>query len=244
MVSRNNERPCPESRMTPAEMAALVGKLSPRLLDGLAPDDLIRVLKGATSQRFPRHSLIAHEGYPADKLFLLLDGLARTFTTTPKGEKIVLLWIPPGEASGGRALLSQPTNYLLSTEAITDSTAIVWERQVLLSLSKQCPRLIENALLIASDYLAAYRDFHVAASYDSAGQRVAQVLSNLAHKMGREELGGIAIEVTNEELANEANVSIFTISRLMSEWQQKGLLVKRRGRVVLGSAKELLQSTR
>jgi CRP/FNR family transcriptional regulator, nitrogen oxide reductase regulator len=230
--------------MTNAEMAALVGKLTPRLLDGLARDELVRVLSGGNSQRFRRHSLIAREGYPADKLFLLLDGLARTFTTTPKGEKIVLLWIPAGEAPGGRALLSRPTNYLVSTETVTDSMAIVWERKVILSLSKQYPRLLENALLIASDYLAAYRDFHVAASYDSAGQRVAQVLSNLSHKMGREDLEGIAIEITNEELANEANVSIFTISPLMSGWQEKGFLAKKRGRVVLRSAEELLQSTR
>jgi CRP-like cAMP-binding protein len=239
-----NEKSRTRSGMMAAEMAALVSKLAPRLLDGLAPDDLAHVLGGGASQRFPHNSLIAREGYAADKLFLLLDGLARTFTTTPKGEKIVLLWIPPGEASGGRALLSRPTNYLVSTETVMESTVIVWERRVILSLSKQYPRLIENALLIASDYLAAYRDFHVAASYDSAGKRVAQVLSNLAHKMGREDLEGIAIAITNEELANQANVSIFTISRLMSEWQQKGLLAKRRGRVVLRSAEELLQNTR
>jgi CRP/FNR family transcriptional regulator, nitrogen oxide reductase regulator len=61
--------------------------------------------------------------------------------------------------------------------------------------------------------------------------------------MGREHLKGIVIEITNEELANEAKVSIFTISRLISGWQEKGFLAKKRGRVVLRSAEELLQST-
>jgi CRP/FNR family transcriptional regulator, nitrogen oxide reductase regulator len=230
--------------MTLAEVHALVSERPPRLLDGFARNDLSHVLSVGTCKRYRRRTLISREGYPADKLFLLLDGLARTFTTTPKGEKIVLLWIPAGEASGGRALLSRPTNYLVSTETVLDSTAIAWERAVILRLSKQYPRLLENALMIASDYLAAYRDFHVAASYDSASQRVAQVLSNLARKMGREDPQGIAIDITNEELANEATVSIFTISRLMSEWHQKGLLTKKRGQVVLHSAEELMQNTR
>ena len=46
---------------------------------------------------------------------------------------------------------------------------------------------------------------------------------------------GIEVNVSNEELANEANVTIFTVSRLLSEWQRKGLLVKSRGRVVIRS---------
>jgi CRP/FNR family transcriptional regulator, nitrogen oxide reductase regulator len=219
----------------------LVNKLNPRLLEGLAPDDLTRVLGSGTIQRFRRHALITREGFSADKLILLLDGLARTFTTTPKGGKIVLLWVSPGEISGGRAMLSQPASYLVSAEIVKSSTALVWERKTILILAKRYPRLLENALLIASDYLAVYRDFHVAANYETASQRVAQVLSKLAQIIGREDLEVITIEISNEELANQANVSIFTISRLMSKWQQKGFLLKKRRRVVLRSLEELLQ---
>jgi CRP-like cAMP-binding protein len=156
--------------MAPHEIAALVNKLNPRLLEGLAPDDLTCVLDVGTIRRFRRHALLAREGYSADNLFLLLEGLGRTFTTTPKGEKMVLLWISPGELSGGRAILSQPSKYLVSTETVTNSTALVWERKTMLSLSKRFSRLLENALLISSDYLAAYRDFHVAANYETAPQ--------------------------------------------------------------------------
>jgi CRP/FNR family transcriptional regulator, nitrogen oxide reductase regulator len=62
--------------------------------------------------------------------------------------------------------------------------------------------------------------------------------------MGREENDGVIIEISNEELANEASVSTFTISRLMSEWQKDGFLMKKRGRVIIRSSEELLRSTR
>jgi CRP/FNR family transcriptional regulator, nitrogen oxide reductase regulator len=62
--------------------------------------------------------------------------------------------------------------------------------------------------------------------------------------MGREDLEGITIEISNEELANQANVSVFTISRLMSEWQLKGFLLKKRRQVVLLTLKELLHDNR
>jgi CRP-like cAMP-binding protein len=228
--------------MTTSEIAARVSELAPILLEGLAPGDLAVVLGAAIPRRFAARSVIASEGHCADKLFLLIEGLARTFTTTRKGEKILLLWILPGGVSGGRALLSKPVEYLVSTETVTDSLVLVWSRSAILSLAKQYPRLVENALLIASDYLEAYRDLHVAASYDSAGQRIARVLDNLAKGVGQKGFKGIVLNISNEELANEANVTIFTVSRLLSEWHRKGLLVKSRGRVVIRSPEALVRS--
>jgi CRP-like cAMP-binding protein len=228
--------------MTASEIAARVSELAPRFLEGLSACDLAVVLGAASLARFPAHSVIANEGHSADKLFLVLEGRARTFTTTRKGEKVVLLWIPAGDTSGGRAMLSKPTEYLLSTETVTDSLVLVWNRSSILPLARQYPRLLENALLIASDYVEAYRDLHLAANYHTASQRVARVLDNLAKGMGEKVAEGIALNIRNEELANEANVTIFTVSRLLNEWQRKGLLVKSRGRIVIRSPEALARS--
>jgi CRP-like cAMP-binding protein len=227
---------------TTSEIAARVGELAPRLLEGFTPSEIGAILEAATLRRFPARSFLANEGDCADKLFLMLYGLARTFTTTSSGKKIVLLWVPPGDFAGGRALLSKPTKYLVTTETATDSSVLVWSRSASISLSRQYPRLAENALMIASDYLEDYQNLYVAANYDSAARRVARVLDNLAKGMGWKGFEGIAVDVSNEELANEANVTIFTVSRLLNEWQRKGLLLKKRGRVVLPSREKLVRS--
>jgi CRP/FNR family transcriptional regulator, nitrogen oxide reductase regulator len=220
---------------TPTEIAARVNELAPQLFEGFASRDVAVILAAATLRRFEAHSFLAIEGHPADKLFLILDGQATTFSTTRKGERVLLLRIPPGDASGGRAFLSKPTEYLVSTEAVTSCHALVWHRSAILGLIGQYPRLLENALLIASDYVEMYRDLHVGLRYDTASQRVARVLESLAKIIGRRVAEGIALDVSNEELANEANVTIFTVSRLLSEWRRKGLLMKLRGGVVLRS---------
>jgi CRP/FNR family transcriptional regulator, nitrogen oxide reductase regulator len=227
--------------MTTSEIASRVGELAPRFLEGMPPDDLAVVLAAATPRRFHARSLIAGEGHPADKAFLMLEGRARTFTSTRKGEKVVLIWVPPGEVTGGRALLSKPTEYLVNTETVTDSVTLVWNRSAILPLTKQYPRLLENALMIASDYVEAYRDLHMTASFHTASQRVAMVLDSLAREIGHRGFEGTVLNISNEELANEANVTIFTVSRLLSKWQRTGLLVKSRGRVVLRSPEELIR---
>jgi CRP/FNR family transcriptional regulator, nitrogen oxide reductase regulator len=227
--------------MTGSEIAARVSELAPEFLRGLAPDDLAIVLEAATLRRFPAHSIIAREGDFADELFLVIGGRARTFTTTRRGEKVLLLRISAGEGSGGRALMARPMEYLVSTEAVTDCSALAWSRTVIRGLTKQYPILLDNALMIASDYLAAYRDMHVAASYHTASQRVARVLGRLAGEVGRRGFEGTVINISNEELANETNVTIFTVSRMLAEWQKKGLVVKRRGQIVVRSPEDLVR---
>src|SRR5437879_7853494 len=102
--------------MTASEISARVIELAPEFLQGMAPDDVANVLQAATLRRFPARSIIASEGHRAEEIFLIIQGRARTFTTTPKGEKVLLLRIPPGDPSGGRALLARPTEYLVSTD--------------------------------------------------------------------------------------------------------------------------------
>ena len=228
--------------MTTREIAARVSELAPRFLEGIAPCDLSVVLEAAALRQFQAHSIIANEGHRADKLFLFLEGHARTFTTTRKGEKVGLLWIPPGDIAGARALLSRPMEYLVSTETMADSFALAWRRNAILPLTREHPILLENALMIASDYVEAYRDLHVEASYQTASQRVARVLASLAKGMGQRVVEGMELNISNEELADEANVTIFTVSRLLSAWQRKGLLIKSRGRVVVRSPEELVRS--
>jgi CRP/FNR family transcriptional regulator, nitrogen oxide reductase regulator len=55
----------------------------------------------------------------------------------------------------------------------------------------------------------------------------------LAEGIGQKVPGGVELDIRNEELANDANISIFTASRLLSAWQREGILVKRRGKVLL-----------
>jgi CRP-like cAMP-binding protein len=228
--------------LTTSEVVALMKALKPRFFEGLASSEVASIVAPATKRRFLAHSLMAHEGHPADHLFLMIHGRARGFCMTPQGEKVPVFWFPPGEVFGGAAFLSRSVEYLVSTEAVNDSTALVWNRATIRSLSAQFPRLVENALLIAYDYFVVYRSLHISATCQNARQRLAQVLGNLAVGLGQQVAEGVELNVRNEELANEANITIFTASRLLNEWQRKGILTKSRGKVVVRSPEALMLS--
>jgi CRP-like cAMP-binding protein len=225
--------------VTASNVAARLTELKPRFLEGLSASEIITIAAAGTRKRFSATTVLANQGGPPDHLFLLLSGRARHFTMTPSGTKVLLLWLPVGEIFGGAAFLSRSINYLVSTEAVEAGSALVWDRKTARELVKRFPRLLDNALLISFDYLATYRAAHVSLLCHSARERLAQVLLNLASGMGREVFGGLELNIRNEELANEANVTLFTASRLLNEWQRKGILEKQRGRVLLRSPERL-----
>jgi CRP-like cAMP-binding protein len=135
--------------------------------------------------------------------------------------------------------LSSHSSYLFSTETVTDSSVLVWDRRTIRGFVEQYPRLLENALLAASDFLTWHLTSYIGLACHTARRRVAQVLVTLGRTIGKKVPGGVEVRITNEELANTANVTPFTASRLMSEWQRDHALVKRRGAILLRSPERL-----
>ena len=210
-----------------------------RFLEGLTSSDRAAVLAAASPRRVRAKSVAVRQGDPADCLFLIVDGRARYFYLTPQGKKIVLLWLSEGHIFGASALLSTPTEYLVGTEILRDSYLLVWPRRTIRAIATQIPRLLDNALSVATDYLTWYLAAHTSLVSHSAKQRLAHVLVALAHGFGRKTATGTWLELTNEQLANAANVTPFTTSRILNSWQRDGAVVKTRGQLLLRSPEQL-----
>lgn len=226
---------------TPA-ISPTLGKAYALLLDSMTSDEVRTVLSASTEREYPANKVVTTQGMPATTMFLLMSGSARYFFITPDGAKILLKWLVPGEFFGGAALLGSPSHYVVSCETLKASRIRQWDQATIDSLTERYPVLFRNALRCALEYLGMYTASRVALTCHDARERVAQTLNTLASTIGRPVNDGLELEVTNEELANAANVTLFTASRLMSEWQRAGAIAKKRGRVILLSADRLLEA--
>lgn len=226
--------------MTISESAALVKRLKPPFLDGLSAEDMGIVLAAARQRKYLANSVITNQGHPASHMYMVLTGAARSFFLTQGGQKLHVHWYPPGEMFGGMAMILRPSEYIVSTETVKTAHVLIWERAGVRALTARFPRLLDNALMIAGDYLNASIATQVALSCHTARQRLAEALVNLASGTGHRVSGGIELTVRNEELAAVASVTPFTASRVMSEWQRSGMVAKSRGKVLLRSPERLL----
>jgi len=212
-----------------------------RLLDGIAPSDANAILAAAKPRHFLTNSIIVNQGDPANHLFLLTKGRARFFFNTHDGRKVLLLWLTPGEIFGAAALLPATSGYLVSAESLKDSDTLVWDRVTVRGLAAKYPKLVENALMVASDYLAFYLATHNALVSCAPRERLGRLLVCLAGTIGEKGLDGFEFDATNEELAGATNLTPFTVSRLLSEWQRDQAVGKRRGKILLKSPERLCE---
>ena len=226
--------------MTALQFLAIDAPSNIELLQGLNPSESDFVLEAARTRQVPAKSMMTRQGEPAEYLLLLWRGRARYFYETHDGKKLLLKWIIPGCIFGGAALVSGAAKYLVSTETVRDSIVLEWDRSTIRGLARRFPRLLENAHRTDMDYVSWYVATHAALTSQNARKRLASVLFGLTRCVGQKVSGGIEIEVTNEELADSANISPYTISRLISEWQKAGAVRKSRGKILLRSPERLL----
>lgn len=219
--------------MASSGIATVAADWRSSFFDGLSLQDREKILAAAKPRRFAANSVITNQEHPADHLFLLTKGRARYFFDEHGGRHILLHWLRPGDLVGGKTLLAKPGSYLLSSETVRECSLLVWDRATIRGIAAQNPVLLENALSTASDYLTWYLAAHVALTCHSAEQRLAGVLESLAGVIGQKVSGGIELDVTNEELADAANVTHFTASRLLGRWQRHNAVKKSRGKILL-----------
>jgi CRP/FNR family transcriptional regulator, nitrogen oxide reductase regulator len=226
--------------MLPREASRAVAEPRYRLLERLTARDRKIVLGAATARQIPLCTLITAQGDAADHLYLLVSGCVRLFYRTADGRKILLVWVAPGEIFGGVTLLASRRSYMVSAESVKESTVLVWDRASIRGFTEKYPRILDNALSIAGDYVEWYMGAHAALAWRTARERLAEVLLGLARAIGEKRPGGVEIDVTNEDLADAANITRYTTSRLISNWEKSRAIVKRRGKVLLRSPERLL----
>jgi CRP-like cAMP-binding protein len=212
---------------------------SVELFRGLDSSNIDLILSAARHRHFSEKSVITYQGESSDGFLLLWKGRARYFFETPNGKKLILRWIMPGQVFGVASFVSEPSRYLVSTEAVRDCMVLVWDGPTIRAFAGRFSRLFENVLLIATDYISWYVAAHASLTSHTARERLAHVLVALAPSVGQKVPGGVELHISNEELSNSANITAYTASRIMSLWQRNGAICKRRGKILLCSAEKL-----
>lgn len=224
----------------PDQLLAVASKSS--FLKGLEPRELKTVLAAGQPRRFFANSVVTNQGDRVLHFYLFVEGRARYFYITPEGRKLTFTLILPGETFGLAALVATMNSYLASVEVLTPSRVLSWDKATIRALALRYPRLLDNSLSIAAGYIDELIAAHIRLACHNAPLRLSQALVNLAREAGTTNLQGVELTVTNEELANAANVTPFTVSRLIREWHRSGALVKTRRKIVLCSPEQLFET--
>lgn len=208
---------------------------------GIRENQLLEILGAAQVRQVGIGQVLVTEGAKPTHFFLLRSGRVKFYRLTPRGEEVLLANLVPGDIFGLGNLLTPPTSYIGTAETTRNSELLVWEQARIRKLAEKYPRLAQNTLNIVLKYLTGHLDrmFHLLGC--TAEERLARSVLHMATETGVIVPNGVEMTATNEELAADANLSLFTVSRVLNQWARAGALKKSRGKVFIKSPEKLIR---
>jgi CRP/FNR family transcriptional regulator, nitrogen oxide reductase regulator len=181
-----------------------------------------------------RREVFLRQDQPSEHLFLCCAGRIKVTQVSEEGAEIILRVITPGEIFGGFGVLID-VPYPATAEALEASVALAWDRARLERLLDRFPRLARNLTTILARRLREMEDRLRELATERVSQRLARTLLRLTRLSGRRVEEGVLLDLrlSREELAQMSGTTLFSVSRLLSDWRARGLVGSRRGRIVI-----------
>jgi CRP-like cAMP-binding protein len=215
-----------------AELSRQLGHVP--LFQGLAADVMARIRDRARVQEIGAGELFFNEGDAADAFFVLTSGRVKLTQLTPEGHQVVLRIIGAGDVFGGAGAFGDLT-YPIGAAAVEPARALVWTSEVMRRVLETESRVAFNAVQFVAARLHDLQRRHRQLMTERVERRVARALLRLIHDAGRRVDAGVAIDfpVSRQDIAEMTGTTLFTVSRLLSAWEQRGILHSGRQHIVL-----------
>jgi len=210
------------------------------LFSGLSARDCFRITSTAVKRTFARRESLFAQGQEIRNLILLESGNVKQMQISSNGDEVLLRISGAGDVVAGKEL-SPSLRHNYSARATRESRALMWENDQMQTYLAMYPQLGVNMGRILLAQLTELEERFREVATEKVTTRVALLLLRLCKQMGRHSSKGIQISLNREELAQMAGVSMFTISRMLSRWSERGLIQAPREAVIVCDLRRLRQ---
>ncbi|GAA4135123.1 Crp/Fnr family transcriptional regulator [Aminobacter aganoensis] len=208
---------------------------------GCDDDALDAVLVQARSSHVAKDTEVFAQDGEAKFFFLLLSGHIRVVRTSPEGDQVIARYINAGELFGIAITMGRST-YPASAIAAVDCVVLSWPNSVWPDLQSRVPAFEANTYKTIGNRLQETQARVVEISTQQVEQRIAHTLLRLVKQSGRKTADGIeiAFPITRQDIAEMTGTTLHTVSRLLSAWEDQGIVRGGRQKVLVTDAHALM----
>jgi CRP-like cAMP-binding protein len=203
--------------------------------------ELDEVLAGTSSKLYPTGTALFEQGAEALQFYVLVHGRLRVTQITPSGEQIVVRVVNPGELCGIARPMGR-TTYPATASAVVDSIALGWPMDRWDGMVAGYPSFAGAAMRTIGGRLQEAHSRIREMSTEVVERRVGHTVLRLAQQSGKREAEGIRIDfpISKQDLAEMAGTTLHTVSRILTAWEQAGLVRTGRQKLIVKDPHRLL----
>ena len=211
------------------------------LFERMTDLELDDVLTHAVSRRYPVGATVFEQGQPAEHFFVLLHGRLRVTQVTSSGQQTVVRMVNPGDLFGIARALRRP-DYPGTSTAVVECVALAWPMSSWDGILSRHPALAVNAMQTMGGRLQEAHARLQELATEEVERRVAHAVLRLAGQSGKKEASGIRIDfpVSKQDIAEMTGTTLHTVSRILSAWEDAGLVEGGRQKLLVKNPHQLL----
>jgi CRP/FNR family transcriptional regulator, nitrogen oxide reductase regulator len=205
-----------------------------RIFRGLERGAIDALCSRARKVAVKKGQLLFQQGAAAEAVYLVLSGRVKILETGPDGRGVVLRVEGPGALLGLLAALGVE-RYPVTAQVLEPCTAARWSGPDLDAVMRQHPAIALGVLPMVLARLRELQDQYRELSTERVERRVARAVMRLARQLGRRTDEGVRVDaaLTRQELAEMTGTTVFTVSRILSQWAADGVLSSRGKRLLI-----------
>lgn len=182
------------------------------------------------------------QGDPANYLYVLLSGRAKLMQSNPSGQQVNLRTIKEWQLFGALGAVNPQATYPATAQALEPSTALAIESTLLREMMQTRPYLSFDLMQLMTSYIQEMQSRYRELATEKVERRIARALLRLTAQMGvKTSQGTIELAFTRQELAEMSGTTLYTVSRVLSEWERQGLVEAGRERVAIRKPHGIVQ---
>ncbi len=205
-------------------------------------DDLQSLARHAIERSIEEGEFFFFQGDPAEYLYILVSGRAKLMQTNPAGQQVNLRTINEWQMFGALGAVRENATYPATAQALEHSTALAIRSDFMHEMMQTRPDLSFNLMKLMTDYIQEMQERYRELATEKVERRIARSLLRLTAQMGvKTRDGGIELTFTRQDLAEMSGTTLYTVSRVLSEWERRGLVEAGRERVLIRKPHGLVQ---
>jgi len=207
-------------------------------------EDLELILKNSITRSIEEGSFFFMQGDEADYLYILTSGQVKLMQSNPNGQQVNLRTIYPWQMFGALgAVRTDGATYPASAQTLEDSTALATPSLFLRSMLETRPYLSFDLMNLMTSYIQEMQARYRELATERVEQRVANALVRLAGQSGikSDQEAGIELSFSRQDVAEMTGTTLYTVSRLLSDWERKGIIKTGREKILVLNPHELVR---
>ena len=213
------------------------------VFENATDDDLKLILQNSITRSIEESSFFFFQGDAAEYLYILTSGQVKLMQSNPNGQQVNLRTLYAWQMFGALGAVRAEATYPASAQALENSTALAVPSKFLHVMLETRPYLSFDLMKLMTSYIQEMQARYRELATERVEQRVANALIRLAGQSGikSKKEAGIELSFSRQDVAEMTGSTLYTISRLLSDWERQGIIKTGREKIQILKPHDLVR---